>query len=423
MKICIYTLGCKVNQCESGGLYRALKERGYEVFEGLAPADVFIVNTCAVTAEAERKSRNVLTKIRKLSDHAKVIVIGCASENAAERFETKENVVYVSGVAGKVNVLNVIEDLKREVLPKEVCVAMELPLAYEDDFIFESMHTRAFIKVQDGCNNFCSYCLIPYLRGRSRSRSIESILNEIEVNKEAKEIVLTGINLSDYGRNTGSSLTALLLALSKVPARIRLGSLEVGVIDDAFLTAVKEIGVCPHFHLSLQSGSDRVLRAMNRKYTAEEYLSAVERIYRFFPDANITTDVIVGFPAEGEEEFCECVSHCEKVGFGDLHVFPFSKREGTNAAKMPDLSGEIKTERVSRLLSVREKLRDRFLAKFEGQCYTVLTEQLEGDFVTGYTENYIRVCLPKETPLGKLIRVKIGGRNKELDGVYGVEVQ
>ncbi len=391
MKACVFTLGCKLNEVESASLMRGLEERGYEVTDELGYADLYLLNTCAVTAEAERKSRQAVARMRKYNPNAPVVVCGCASEQNAEAFLEKEGVVLVLGAQNKGKVLNVLQN--RGIFRETEQVFCELPSP-------KQTKTRAFLRIQDGCNRFCSYCLIPYLRGRTRSRSAESVLREAE-NCGAREIVLTGIDVSSY-RDGDIGLGELLLLLKDVPARIRLGSLEEGIVDEKFLLQMREAGnVAPHFHLSLQSGSSAVLKAMNRRYTREEYLACCKKIYEFFPDAAITTDIIVGFPTETEEDFKESLSIIGEAGFARVHCFPFSSRPGTAAAKKKDLSASVKKERMARITEAAKRAEIAYVSRFLGTERTVLFEE-EG----GYSENYIRIYAngAKE---GTLARVKL----------------
>ena len=331
MKAVVFTLGCKVNDVESGSLIRGLEEIGYTVSRFLEEdADLYIINTCAVTAEAERKSRQTVGKAVKAGKNAKIIVCGCASQrDSAQFFEKNENVVFVSGAQGK----NKILELVRDGIPQErQGVAVEdLGREYEEMLAPECLKSRSFVKIQDGCNRFCSYCIIPYLRGRSRSRKLDSVVNEV-LSSTSAETVLTGIDVSDYRDENGNTFVELLKALKDVPTRIRLGSLEVSLITDEFLAAAKSLkNFAPHFHLSLQSGSNAVLKSMNRHYTREEYLAACRKIYATFPNASVTTDIIVGFPTETEEDFLQSVSIVEEAGFLQVHAFPYSPRQGTVA--------------------------------------------------------------------------------------------
>lgn len=378
MKACVFTLGCKLNEVESASVMRGLEELGYEVTDELCPADLYLLNTCAVTAEAERKSRQAVARMRKFRSDAPIFVFGCASEFAPASFAEREGVVYVGGAMRKDRVLEAVRSGLRgcEIVCEEGFSELPAP---------KQTKTRAFLRVQDGCNRFCSYCIIPYLRGRSRSRSAESVLAEARACR-AKEIVLTGVDLTSY-RDGETDLGGLLKLLGGLPVRIRLGSLEAGIVTDGFLRAAREAGnVVPHFHLSLQSGSTAVLRAMNRHYTRESYLEACHKIYERFPDAAITTDIIVGFPTETEADFEQSLSVIGEAGFAHVHAFPFSARAGTRAAKLTDLPASVKKERMARILKEAEKAAARYLARFLGTRRVALFEQ-DG----GYTENYIRV--------------------------------
>lgn len=376
MKACVFTLGCKMNEVESASLMRGLEDMGYETTDKLCAADLYLLNTCAVTAEAEKKSRQAVARMRKFNPSAPVVVCGCASEKNAAAFAGKEGVVLVTGAQKKGDVLSLLR--QKGIFRAAEEAFCELPAP-------KRTKTRAYLRIQDGCNNFCSYCLIPYLRGRTRSRSAESVLSEA-LASGAKEIVLTGIDISSY-RDGDTDLGGLITALKNVPARIRLGSLEAGVVTAEFLNKIKEAGnVTPHFHLSLQSGSTRVLKSMNRHYTREEYLQKCAMIYRAFPDAAITTDIIVGFPTETEEDFLQSVSIVTEAAFARVHCFPFSRREGTAAAKLNDLPYAVKHERMRVLQQAAEAREEEYLSRFAGREAVVLFEE-----ESGYTENYIRV--------------------------------
>ena len=397
MKACVLTLGCKMNEAESASLLRALEERGYETAETPCSADLYVVNTCAVTAEAEKKSRQAVARLRKFNPSAPVVVCGCAAQNHPAAFAEKEGVTLVSGAQGKDKLLSRLGD--RGVFLEEDKAFCELPAP-------KPTRTRAFLRIQDGCNRFCSYCLIPYLRGRTRSRTLESVLAEARALPQ-REIVLTGIDISSY-RDGERDLGALLRALSGLPARIRLGSLEPCAITREFLSAAREAGnVAPHFHLSLQSGSSRVLRAMNRRYTREEYLEKCALVCEYFPDAAITTDLIVGFPTEEEEDFVQTLSVLSAAGFARVHAFPFSPRAGTPAAKKTDLPAHVKRERMARLEEAAQAQEARYLARFLGREAVALFEE-EG----GYTENYLRVYAVGAAE-GSLCRVKLLQRVKD----------
>ena len=398
MKAVVFTLGCKVNECESDSLISGLINLGYEVSDKLEKADLYIVNTCAVTAEAEKKSRQMASRIRKLSDSAKIIFTGCAVQKDPKQFEKKSSDFLLTGVFNKNQILSMLNEKGNHVaLPCD---------KFEELLPTKSLRTRNYVKVQDGCNNFCSYCIIPYLRGRTRSRNPKSVYEEIK-SIGAKEVVINGINLSAYNYE-GVNLSGLIKELKDLPYRIRLGSLEVNVIDREFLSALKELkDFAPHFHLSLQSGSNSVLKTMNRHYTAEEYLEKVNLIREYFADAGITTDIIVGFPTETDENFLETVELVKKVKFSDIHPFPFSPRSGTVASKMKDLPSEIKKQRLDVLLTLKKECKENFALKLKGKTLNFLCEEEKDGFYQGYTENYLRVYLKDKVEIGKITKVII----------------
>ena len=418
-KAVVFTLGCKVNDVESGSLIRGLEELGYEVSREMESADLYIVNTCAVTREAERKSRQTVSKALSANPKAKVIVCGCASEkNPSSFFEKDERVISVLGTKAKGEALAIVASGFQEEL---LGIKIEKGTGrYEDMPIPKCLKTRNFVKIQDGCNRFCSYCIIPYLRGRSRSRSLESIVEEVRLSS-AKETVLTGIDISDYKDENGNTLKEVLLALKDMPTRLRLGSIEVGLITPEFLTALQQVkNFAPHFHLSLQSGSTSVLKSMNRHYTREEYLEKCRLLYEFFPDAAITTDIIVGFATETEEDFLQSVSIIDEAAFAQVHAFPYSPREGTNAYKrFKELPSAVKKARVELLLGKAAQARKKYLEKFLGREMTVVPELFENGYTDGYTENYIRTYIEGE--VGKEpIKVRLTALYK--DGVKGEKI-
>ena len=405
MRTAVINLGCKVNQCECDSLLASLKTLGHEVSSDLVPADNYIINTCAVTKEAERKSRQYIGKAKKMNPKARIFVIGCASEKNAEQFSIKD-VTYVSGTAAKEKVPAFMEGVHIDPLPTQ----------YEDMAEGESARARHYVKIEDGCNNFCAYCIIPYLRGRCRSRSLDSIYKECEkAAQTTDEIVLTGINITCYGADIGVDFIQLLDKLSVLPVRVRLGSIEASLITEEFLDAVERAGnVCPHFHLSLQSGSDAVLRAMNRHYTAQEYFEKTELIRRRFPAAAITTDIIVGFPAETEDFFNETLAFARKVGFSDIHVFPYSRRHGTAAYPLGMLAPDVVKNRADRLIALRNDLKREYESRFVGAELEVVVETSDGIFAEGYSENYIRVYLPdRNYTTGRKITVTIDGERAD----------
>ena len=395
MKAVVYTLGCKVNDVESGSIIRGLEGLGYDVSREMERADLYIINTCAVTSEAERKSRQTVGKAIKQNANAKIIVCGCASEKSPIDFWEKGATVYaVTGAQRKNKVLELVADgLQKE----RVGIRIEEEKSYEEMPLPECLKTRNFVKIQDGCNRFCSYCVIPYLRGRSRSRALESAAAEI-LASTAQETVVTGIDISEYKDEQGRDLTNLMLAVQNADTRIRLGSIEVSLITERFLDALKQVKrFAPQFHLSLQSGSDAVLKSMNRHYTRAEYLEKCAMIYRAFPNAAITTDIIVGFPTETEENFEDSLRIVEEAGFAQVHAFPYSPREGTNAYKRyKELPFAIKKERVDRLLKKAEEEKEKYLRRFVGKDVELIPENCFDGYTEGYSENYIRVYVRGE---------------------------
>lgn len=399
MKVSVLTLGCKVNKYESDALIFELKSRGIDATDNLEEADAYIINTCAVTNEAERKSRQMIERARKFNPNAEIYVMGCASQNRPVQFEDR-NVKMIIGTAGKKKIVDELSHSGTHLF--------ELPTAYEDDLFSAQSLTRAFIKIQDGCDHFCSYCIIPYLRGRSRSRSLESIVSEVEkLPDDVKEVVLVGIDVSDFKIDGKKGLGKLLQTLDKYGKRLRLSSMEDSLIDEEFLKVLSILkNFCPHFHLSLQSGCDNVLKKMNRHYTTDEFADSVALIRKYFPLAGITTDIIVGFPTETEEDFEETLKFVESVKFSQLHIFPYSKRDGTAASKLyKDLSGKVKNERVKRLEELGDRLKTEFLR--ENKTGKVLIEAKNGDYFDGYTENYIKCYVSGDLKVGEIVDVQI----------------
>ena len=395
MKVSVLTLGCKVNKYESDSLLNLFKKRGYEISDKLEKADAYIINTCAVTSEAEKKSRQMIARVKKLNPQAKIYVGGCAAQHNPKQFSDKAQLI--KGVAGK----NKIVDFGEGEMVDEV------PLVYEQEEFSLQSRTRAYIKIQDGCNNFCTYCIIPYLRGRSRSRSVESIVSEVAaLPSDIKEIVLTGINVSDYKINGELGLLKLLQELDKFGLRIRLSSMEEVIANEEFIKGLASLkNFCPFFHLSLQSGCDSVLKRMNRRYTTAEFMYACDLIRKYFPLASISTDVIVGFPDESEEEFNKTKEFIEKVSFSFLHIFPYSRREGTVAAKMKDLSPDVKRARANVLAELDKKLREDFISK--NKCGKVLIEEVTAGGCEGFTENYIKCHFTEKLQVGEIVNAEI----------------
>lgn len=400
MKVSVLTLGCKVNKYESDSIIFELKKRGYEASDSLEWADVYIINTCAVTNEAEKKSRQMIERARKFNSNAKICVMGCASQNRPEQFADR-NVDIIIGTANKLKIVDMLEGKDAS--------QFDLPKQYEDNLFSEQTLSRAYLKIQDGCNNFCTYCIIPYVRGRSRSRGLSSIVDEVSrLPENVKEVVLVGIDVADYKVGQEKALGTLLKRLDVFGKRLRLSSMEDHLIDEAFMQELDSIkNFCPHFHLSLQSGCDEVLKKMNRKYTTAEFAESVELIRKYFPLAGITTDIIVGFPTETEENFETTLNFVKQVKFSQLHIFPYSKRDGTAAAKLyKDLSGDVKANRLKRLEEVGAELKQQFI--LSNKTGEVLIEEKSGEYFEGYTKNYIKCYIKAENlKVGDIVKVKI----------------
>lgn len=392
MKVAVITLGCKVNECESRSIMTELRRLGADAVEGFVPADAYVINTCSVTAEADRKSGQLTRKASRVSPNAKVYVTGCASQRDRARF-VGSNVVYIGGTAGKSEIAALVVSGKAETPRADLA----LPTAFEEMPPPSHEKTRDYIKIQDGCNNFCSYCVIPYLRGRCRSRDPQAVIAEAE-RSQAKEIVLTGIDVSSYGKDRGGSLASLVRALGRLDVRKRMSSFECTVIGDDLLSALVDAGFNDHFHMSLQSGCDRTLSAMNRHYDTRTFMRAVEAIRKYFPNAGITTDVIAGFPTETDEDFAETCAFAEEVGFSDMHVFPYSEREGTKAARMEQIPMQLRRERAAELGRIAKRLKRAFCEKQTGRTLSVLFEESKNGETCGYSTNYVKVYSGEAEP-------------------------
>lgn len=413
IKVAIITLGCKVNQYESNAIAKKLEDNNITVVTQIVPADYYVVNTCAVTNEGERKSRGILTKIQKVNKSAKIYVCGCSAQNNPSKFSCNSNVKCVLGTSSKQNIADkILEDINSTKTQNQF-VDTQISSVYQENGLAKSQRTRVVIKVQEGCNNYCSYCIIPYLRGRERSRSLEDVKKEIEFqSKTAKEIVFAGINLSSYGNdfNDGTSLVDLAkLMLWYKNVRFRFSSLEQDIITEDFLKTLSSMpNFAPHFHLSLQSGANNTLKYMNRKYKAEEYFKKVQLINKYFDTPAITTDIIVGFPTETEEDFEECYNFASKCKFAKMHIFPYSTRSGTVASKMKNIATNVK-ERCQKLAELDGRMQREFLERCLNKSYEVIVETNKNGYFIGHTENYIK-CYIKEDKTIKLndqIKVKL----------------
>ena len=421
--VALHNLGCKVNAYELEAIQQLLENRGYEIVPFAPGADVYIINTCTVTNIADRKSRQMLHKAKKMNPDAVVVACGCYVQAAGEKLEEDTAIDLIIGNNKKKDLVDILENFLAEredggkpsdAECKSFLVDMTHNREYETLSISKTAeHTRAFLKVQDGCNQFCTYCIIPYARGRVRSRRQSDVVEEVKRLVEAgyQEVVLTGIHLSSYGldfpEGEKETLLDLIRAVDAVDGirRIRLGSLEPGIITEEFAEAIAAMPkVCPHFHLSLQSGSNGTLKRMNRKYTAEEYKHNCDLLRKVYGNPALTTDVIVGFPQESEEEFEESRAFVEDIHFFETHIFKYSRREGTRAAAMAgQIPEQEKTKRSHVLLELDEKRRQEYMEGFLGKELEVLMEEeVEIDGVrywTGHTREYLRVAVLSEENL------------------------
>ncbi|NLM10222.1 MAG: tRNA (N(6)-L-threonylcarbamoyladenosine(37)-C(2))-methylthiotransferase MtaB [Clostridiaceae bacterium] len=414
-KVAFLTLGCKVNTYETEGMKRLFEKSGYLVVEPEACADVYVINTCTVTHLSDRKSRQMIRRARRLNPDAVIAAVGCYAQVAPEEVSKIEGVNLVIGNNRKSEIVDLVEELSRDEQRIEVSLRKELKNYEELWAEAYTGQTRAFLKIQDGCDQFCSYCIIPFARGRIRSRSIESITREAGklINNGFKEIVLTGIHLTSYGKDIGmSTLIDVIKELDKINGlvRIRLGSLEPLYMTEKMIKEMSTIEkLCPHFHLSLQSGCDETLSRMNRKYTTAEFREIVENIRQYIDDVAITTDIMTGFPGETEEEFRKTCSFVESIGFSQAHIFQYSVRKGTKAAEMKNqIPHHVKEERSKILMEICERSMLKFRENQIGKTTDVLFEEKIEGYYTGHTGNYIPVrVLSNKDISGELLNVRL----------------
>lgn len=429
-KAALHNLGCKVNAYETEAMQEILERNGYEIVPFEEKADIYIVNTCSVTNIADRKSRQMLHRARKRNPDAVVVAAGCYVQAAGQELLQDKAVDILIGNNEKENLPEILRAWEEEHISSHI---HDLTHEKEYERLHLSRtagHTRAYVKIQDGCNQFCSYCIIPYTRGRVRSRSMEDILQEVRdlAANGYQEVVLTGIHLDSYGTDLeGTSLLAVVQEVAKIEGirRIRLGSLEPRIMTEEFVRGLAaEKKLCPHFHLSLQSGCDETLKRMNRRYTADEFRDCCGRLRRYFDHPALTTDVIVGFPGETEEEFRTTVKFLEEICFYETHVFKFSRRRGTRADRMPDQIPErVKNERSDVLLKMTEENSRRYRELLIGSTVEVLMEEecvFQGkNWQTGHTAQYVRIAVPgKESLANRMVRIQVEGF-LEPDVLYG----
>lgn len=419
-KVALHNLGCKVNAYETEAMQEMLENNGYEIVPFKEGADIYIINTCTVTNMADRKSRQMLHRAKKMNPNALVVATGCYVQAKANSGEVDECIDVIIGNNKKKDLIEILE----EHIEKAV-IDINHTKEYEKMHLSKTAeHTRAYIKVQDGCNQFCTYCIIPFARGRVRSRAKEDVIQEVTdlANNGYKEVVLTGIHLSSYGVDLeGEDLLSLILAVHEVEGieRIRLGSLEPRIVTEEFAKTIAGLPkMCPHFHLSLQSGCDETLRRMNRRYTSEEYYEKCQLLRKYFDHPALTTDIIVGFPGETEEEFEKSKAFVDKVDFYETHVFKYSKRQGTKAAVMENqVPEQIKTQRSNILLELDAQKREKYEANFVGKEVEVLMEecvQINGEtFQVGHTKEYVKIALQSEENLqNQVTNVEIVSRSQ-----------
>ena len=408
-KAALHNLGCKVNAYETEAMQHLLEEAGYEIVPFTQKADVYVINTCSVTNMADRKSRQMLHKAKKNNPDSIVVAAGCYVQTSEKEVLNDLSVDIVIGNDRKHDLVRLLEEYSLDSVNDTVDDINDGKHDFEELFIDQTKeHTRAFIKVQDGCNQFCSYCIIPYARGRVRSRRFENVIAEVErlAANGFKEVVLTGIHLSSYGVDfeEATGLLELIQAVNAVKGieRIRLGSLEPKIVTEHFASELSKLDkICPHFHLSLQSGCDETLKRMNRKYTTKEYERGCELLRKYFVHPAITTDVIVGFPGETEEEFEQTKAYLEHIHFYEMHIFKYSKRKGTRAAVMPDqIDEQIKAARSEKLIALGHDMSNEFRKFYIGKNEEVLFEEKavigDKEYFVGYTKEY--VCLLYTSP-------------------------
>lgn len=442
--VSFYTLGCKVNQYETNAMEQQFIKNNYEIVENTQKADIYVINTCTVTNMAERKSRQMLRRVKEINPSAVLVVCGCYAQVAKNELEQIPEIDIILGINEKNEIVQIVENYMEKMAEKDKRsqeaeiddVSKQKEFLDFGDVTYTEKN-RAVVKVQDGCNMFCSYCIIPYARGRIRSRKIESVVSEIEkiANEDIKEVVITGIHVASYGKDFDNENTSkkirlidLLEAINKIDGidRIRLSSLEPTIVDEEFATRLSKLDkICDHFHLSLQSGCDETLKRMNRKYTTQIYRDAVATLRKYYPEASFTTDVIVGFPGETDEEFAKTYEFLKEIDFYRLHVFKYSPRRGTVAEKMPNqIDGNKKEERSNKLIELSNSTENKHNQSYIGKTVKVLFEEFEDGFFKGHTTNYMMVKVAGEEEqsdkfVNKILDVKIKENNDETRELIG----
>lgn len=432
LKVALHNLGCKVNAYETEAMAQKLEDAGYEIVPFNEKADVYIINTCSVTNMADRKSRQMLHKAKKMNEDAVVVAAGCYVQTATEKLLEDLSVDILIGNNKKKDIVEELQKYFDDNKYNKNVIDINATNEYEElELATVTEHTRAYIKIQDGCNQFCSYCIIPYARGRIRSREFDNIKQEVTelAQKGFKEIVLTGIHLSSYGNNENKLIDVVeMIARIEGVERIRLGSLEPNIVTEDFAKRLAKVDkICPHFHLSMQSGCDNTLKRMNRHYTSDEYFEKCELLRKYFDNPAFTTDVIVGFPGETQEDYEISREFVKKVRFSELHVFKYSKRDGTVAAKMENQIPEpVKTERSEDLIKVGENLTMEYRRKFIGKKVSVLFEEIINvageNYWVGHTKEYIKVIMKSDKDIsGDIKNVSLIGFANECLNCENIE--
>lgn len=423
MKCTVITLGCKVNTYESEHIKEKFKDKGYEIVDLDNKPDVIVINTCTVTNQSDAKSRKTIRLAKKTNPEAIIVVCGCSSEHHKENIVDTDIDILI-GNYYKSKIVDFVEEYKKSKNKINTFIDMR-DVPFEDMKInnFQNQ-TRAFVKIQDGCNNYCSYCIIPYMRGPIRSKDIEVAYNEIKelVNNGYQEIVLTGIHTGSYGTGKNYDLIDLIKKISTLEKlkRIRISSIEITELNDKFMEELKNNSkICNHLHIPIQSGCDKILKLMNRKYSIKEFIDIVNKIRSIRPDINLTTDLIVGFPTETDEDFEETYSNLKNIKFSKIHTFPYSMRSGTPASLMKQVSEKIKKERVHKILELSEALENEYYNKFINKELDVLIEEKHDNKSIGHTDNYIRVIINEILDNNKFVNIKINSIVKnEVKGTY-----
>ena len=443
--VSFYTLGCKVNQYETNAMEQQFIKNNYEIVENTQKADIYVINTCTVTNMAERKSRQMLRRVKEINPSAVLVVCGCYAQVAKNELEQIPEIDIILGINEKNEIVQIVENYMEKMAEqdKRSQEAEIDDVSKQKEFldfgdVTYTEKNRAVVKVQDGCNMFCSYCIIPYARGRIRSRKIESVVSEIKkiAKEEIKEVVITGIHVASYGKDFDNENTSkkirlidLLEAINKIDGidRIRLSSLEPTIVDEEFATRLSKLDkICDHFHLSLQSGCDETLKRMNRKYTTQIYRDAVATLRKYYPEASFTTDVIVGFPGETDEEFAKTYEFLKEIDFYRLHVFKYSPRRGTVAEKMPNqIDGNKKEERSNKLIELSNSTENKHNQSYIVKTVKVLFEEFEDGFFKGHTTNYMMVKVAGEEEqsdkfVNKILDVKIRENNDATRELIGI---